>query len=126
MNEIELSDAEFRRECPRAFVVTQPDEEKSVVVYARNAMEARREAHCVDDLGCSDMEDELLVRRAPEFDDLRGRTLKQAQWDEGWRFWCEHPGCPVERCEEGRGALVGDKAYCQQHAAQQEAVSNAK
>lgn len=81
-------DRDFVRQCPRAYVVTDSCEERSTVVYARNPMEARRLGHYQEDVGAMDYEEELYVRRAPEFDDLRGKSLLRAQLDAGWWFEC--------------------------------------
>lgn len=105
----ELTDAEFVAQCPRAFVVSEPDEERAVVVWARTAIEARREAHGVDDLGCMNDEHELRVRRAPEFDDLDGQPLRQRQLEAGWWFECNE--CYQTVCEE-TGIVVNGDVYC--------------
>lgn len=100
----------FATQCPRSFVVSEPMEERCEVVYARNAMEARRLGHGVNDLGSMDDETDLLVRRAPEFDDLRGTTVVQVQLDTGWVFWCGP--CGKEGITADNAVVVDGLVYC--------------
>lgn len=87
----ELSDREFLRACPKAFVVSEPDEDRATVVWARNSVEARRLGHYQDDIGTSADETELHVRRAPEFDQLNPHLpFRIQQLQAGWWFECWH------------------------------------
>src|SRR3990170_4404200 len=74
---------------PRAWKVSSLDEERADIVYARNPFEAAREGACALDL-CAD---EVTVERDPDFDHLRGRSLWQAQLEDGWWFGCHAPRC---------------------------------
>ena len=91
-----------------AYVVTSPDEEHSVIVYARNPMEARRIGACeVDSFGGGD-ECYCGVERRPELDEgYDTRMLLEL----GWHFECG--GC-YNRCTEDSEHLVvrDDVAYC--------------
>ena len=86
-----------------AYVVTSPDEEQSCIVYARNAMEARR-------IGASEWNDEheCGVERRPELDE--GYDTRMLL-DLGWYFECG--GC-YDRCTCDSPHLVvrDEVAYC--------------
>ena len=95
----------------RAWVVTSPDEERSIVVMARCFGEAIR-------LGASELEsdtDGATARREPKWDGVRpGRAALLA---DGWHFdcYCGHQvrsdGCG--RCSGSTAAhVVGEDVYC--------------
>jgi hypothetical protein len=109
------------RTLARSYVVSDPSEEAEVVVYARNPMEARRlGSH--HDIGSMCHETELYVRRAPEFDDLDGKSLPEAQLKRGWWFTCWHCGSRVtaeprydhdaDREIELDPVISGTRVYC--------------
>lgn len=76
----------------KAFKITEPEEGHSLVIHARNAMEARRLAAGRDELGYAD-EDSLEYERAAGFDGLTGDELIRAELAAGWWFECNGPGC---------------------------------
>jgi len=82
---------------PRAWKVSSLDEEQEDIVYARNHFEAAREGASAFGL-CAD---EVTVKRDPDFDDLRGRSLWQAQLEAGWWFGCHAPRCERRVSLEG-------------------------
>jgi hypothetical protein len=110
-----------------AWIVSERD--RSEVVWARNAMEARR-------LGASELghmldEESYEYRRAPEFDGFTGNIeeLRRAQLAAGWWFdcaWCdcgrrvsEDEGDDGEPCEP---VVRGDAVYCSEWHAGAEVV----
>lgn len=93
------------RGCPRAFIVREPEEGHCEVVYARNAMEARR-------IGAPEFdgaeEEYLEVERAPEFDDLQGRSMREVQLEHGWWFECTHCSRRVDEYAEWYDVDTGE------------------
>lgn len=91
----------------RAWIVS--DGESMDVVYANNPFVARREGtHVLNEML---YEDEIDVERAPEFDDLGGRSLREVQLERGWSFSCY--GCGGERLYNDEGAKVRNgEVFC--------------
>ena len=77
----------------RAWCVRDTYEESCVIVWARTIWEARQLGNRELDEGLSDWElYQLPAEPAPEFDDLKGKTLKQLQWATDWWFHCDDCG----------------------------------
>lgn len=92
-----------------AWVVSDPDCERSEVVYAKTERAARNRGAGMLDY-CDDMK-ELNVDRAPHFDDFfpNGPRI-EALLDAGWRFECEACGRFVYG--EQQPHIDGRSVYC--------------
>lgn len=94
------------RQLVKAFAAQDDYEGHGEVVFARNAMEARRLAAAE----LNQDEEALTVRRAPEFDTCRDLDeLRAAQLDHGWWFTCAYCGDQVS--QDGTAFEADDYEY---------------
>ena len=113
-----------------AWVISESYGEHSEVVFARNAMEARRLGAV--ELGGWDSEESYDYRRASEFDGCSSmQELREAQLAAGWWFGCGWADCSEDRCSEDgedddgnplEPAVRDEHVYCNEWHAGAEAV----
>lgn len=104
----------------KAWIVTQPDEESAVVVFEETRGKAR--ATGMSDLGSGDEYLEYSVKRSPYFDRFaeQGFVPLLDKLNCGWWCTCNGAKCckriDQEDIDSGRAVIIGDDAYCVEHA----------
>lgn len=96
----------------KAFMVREPDEGNSMIVFAETRGQAKMKAFASEELGYHDYI-ELEAVRKPKFDQYSGQGYvpPQALLDDGWWFWCDK--CGEEHITKEDGARVIDgQVYC--------------